>query len=68
MKQVKEKSSASKQKDEGFPWLIRSTKQAAKFTGEKDGLEECWVNSGERVQAMIVMRQLGPKEVAGLLV
>lgn len=68
MKQVKAKSSASKQKDEGFPRLIRSTRQAAKFTVEKDGLEECWVSSGERAQAMIAVRQLGPREVAGLLV
>lgn len=68
MKQVKAKSSASKQKDEGFPRLIRFTRQAAKFTVGKDGMEECWVSSGERVQAMIAVRQLGPREVAGLLV
>lgn len=68
MKQVKEKYSAGKQKDEGFPWLIHSTRQAAKFTVGKDGLKECWVSSGERVPTVIVMRRLGPREVTGLLV
>lgn len=69
MKQVKEKSSAGKQKDEGFPWLIHSTRQAAKFTVGKDGWKEWyWVSSGKRVQTVIVMRRFAPRGVAGLLV